>query len=218
MAAPLDLARFLIFLLPPSSGKNAILRVTGVGAAKTAKVGCCLVWKVGQFEIGPGAKIGSFNVLLRVQLFSVGAGAKIGSFNWIASVSPALAPGAPGRFSLGAESAITSRHYFDVSGGFDASDFVTIGGLRTTVLTHTVDLESNMQTLAEASIGERSFVSTNCVLLPGSALPARSVLAAGSVLRESKDQRSGLWAGHPARWKRDLGGEYFERKTGTVSW
>jgi acetyltransferase-like isoleucine patch superfamily enzyme len=86
------------------------------------------------------------------------------------------------------------------------------------VLTHAVDLYRTRQAAKAVYIGEYSYVGTNCVLLSGSKLPARSILGAGSVLTGPHKEESHLYRGNPAikvrRILTDRG--FFVRKSGFI--
>jgi carbonic anhydrase/acetyltransferase-like protein (isoleucine patch superfamily) len=71
-------------------------------------------------------------------------------------------------------------------------------------------------------IGERSFVSTNCVILKGAFLPPRSLLAAHSTLIKATDHKaaSGLYVGTPAKCIAPVpsgSDTYFERKVSEIT-
>jgi acetyltransferase-like isoleucine patch superfamily enzyme len=116
---------------------------------------------------------------------------------------------------MGECAGISQRHYFDCSDSVMVAPFATIGGVRSTFLTHHVDLDRGRQFCAPIRVGDHSFVSTNCVLLGGSALPDRSILGARSLMLDSPGTTHRLYAGSPAVevkvYREDL--PWFQRRT-----
>lgn len=215
--------KFVILLaigvMPGSAAKNALLNILGNRISAGAYVGMSVLWRVEKIELCPGTKIGSFNIFRNIKLVSLGKNSTVGSWNWI-SAAPAFAHTVSdaGILSIGKESALTSRHYIDCSGGIKIGAYATVGGHRSTILTHGIDFELNRQTADSVRIEDWTFVSTGCTLLKGSVLPDRSVLAAGAVLTESRTEPApGLWGGVPARRIADVSGAYFTRTTGYVN-
>lgn len=105
---------------------------------------------------------------------------------------------------LGRSAGITSRHFVDCNGGVYVGDFTTVAGIRTQILTHSIDVYSNRQDAKPIRIGKYCFIGTGCILLPGSVLPDYSVLGAGSVLTKACDAPWHVYAGSPARVVKDL--------------
>jgi acetyltransferase-like isoleucine patch superfamily enzyme len=208
-------------LLPKSKLKNWILRRLGHSVHSSASVGSVILWNVANISLGDGARLSSMSVFKDLRHLSVSEHSTIGAWNWIsAAVEFAGTVPLHAQLVLYPHSAITSRHYIDCSGGVTVGAFATVAGQRTTILSHEIDFANNKQQAGEVIIGEYAFVSTNCVLLKGSNLPARSVLAAGGVLGRrtvrTDLEEQGLWGGVPAKWIRSLEGEYFSRAVGYV--
>lgn len=208
-----------IGLLPASPAKNLLMNVFGHRVGKGCRIGICLLWDVRSIELHDGASIGNFNVLRNLKMLKLGLRTSIGAWNWI-SAAPLFAESAPeaGSLYVDRESAITSRHYVDCSGGVRIGMFATVGGHRTTILTHGIDFSSNRQTAGPVLVGDYTFVSTGCTLLKGSMLPDQSLLAAGAVLTERRSESApgGMWGGVPAKRISDISGDYFSRNTGYV--
>ncbi len=68
---------------------------------------------------------------------------------------------------IGRHSAITSRHFIDCTAGIKIGKYTTIAGIRTQILTHSIDLVKNRQDARPIEIGDYCFIGTNCVILPG---------------------------------------------------
>jgi len=210
---PRVVARALVWLLPESGPKKWLLRRVGYAVDPTATVRPSLVWNVEHIDMAPGSSMGRFNLVKNVRRLSLGRQAWIGGLNLISAhpVYDRLYPHAA-QFALGDHAGITSRHSIDCSGAIAVGDFAGLFGHRTTVLSHSIDLRRDAQTAQPITIGARSFVGTNCLLLGGSELPERSVLAAGATLVRSRGERTpGLWAGSPARRVADVDGQWFDR-------
>ena len=115
---------------------------------------------------------------------------------------------------LGAHAGITSRHFVDCNGGVYIGDFTTVAGIRTQILTHSIDVYNNRQDAKPVKIGRYCFCGTGCILLPGSELPDYSVLGGGAVLTKKFDRVGCLYAGVPAKFVKELDVEnipYFHR-------
>jgi acetyltransferase-like isoleucine patch superfamily enzyme len=203
-------------LLPPGSWKNRLLSlVAGYAISPSARVNPVLILNVDSFTVGAGATVGFGNVFRDVAAVVLARGSSVGQWNWL-SGAPALNT-APRLFELKDEAAVTSRHYLDCTGGFTLGARSILGGVRTTVLTHQIDLEASRQRAAPVVIGTACFVSSNCKITAGAALPDRSVLGIGSVLISPMTTADSLYAGVPAARIRGVAGDYFHRIRGHVS-
>lgn len=115
---------------------------------------------------------------------------------------------------LGRSSGITSRHYIDCTGGVYVGEFTTVAGIRSQILSHSIDIYQNRQDAAPVHLGKYCFVGTGCIILPGSSLPDYSVLGAGGVLTKQQNETHTLYVGSPARPVKKLKEEdvlYFKR-------
>lgn len=213
-----DSLRSLVWLLPASRTKNRLLTRLGHPVDATATARCNLVRHVTLISLGPHSRIARWNVIKDLRSLTVADYATVGRLNVI-SAHPIYARLYPDGASLavGEHAFITSHHHLDCSGSVTVEAFTSIAGRGTTVLTHSIDLRTDVQSAYPVVIGERSFVGTGCTILGGAVLPPRSVLGAGSVLpRSSHVREPGLWAGAPAQRRGDVSGEWFARtKTGT---
>ena len=188
----------------PSPVRHWILaRLLGHRIARTARVGFSLV-DVDRLVLGPGATIGSLNVVRGLRVARLDPEARIGTMNWI-SASPrvsGLFPHAPGRrpaLWLREGSAITRRHLLDVSDQIVLDPFCILAGSGSEILTHAIDLDAGEQRTARVRIGARSFVGTRAILLAGARVPDRCVVAAGAVVTGPLAASLTLYGGVPAR-------------------
>lgn len=117
-------------------------------------------------------------------------------------------------------SAITSRHFLDCNGGIYIGKFTTIAGIRSTFLTHSIDVYKNRQDVKSITVGDYCFVGTGCILLGGSSLPNYSVLGAGAVFSKAFVESNYLYGGVPAKPIKKIETNdvsYFNRSVGFVN-
>lgn len=202
------------WLLPPGRAKNALLRGLGHRVHATARVGVCVVRNVEKFDVGADTVIGHGNVFRGLREVRIGEDAIVGQFNWFSTAPSLRLPDddLAGRLDLGDHAVLTNRHYVDCSGGLRLARFATLGGVRCTVLSHSVDLSTGRQTTAPVTLAEQAFVSTNSTVMAGTTMDVRAVLAAGSVTAlNGKYERHTLYGGVPAKAIREIDGAYFHR-------
>jgi acetyltransferase-like isoleucine patch superfamily enzyme len=170
------------------------------------------------------SRIGHLTVCKNIDLLHLGAHAIVGPLNWITGF-----PSGPSRhfahqpdrhpeLIVGTHAGISSRHMIDCTDRVQIGAFATIGGFRSQLLTHSIDLAANRQAAEPIDIGEYCFVGTSCVLLGGSSLPHHSVLGAQSLLNKRWEQSYRLYGGVPAKPLKELSQdmEYFRRTEGFV--
>lgn len=173
------------------------------------------MWRVSRVRLAAGARLGHGNVLRNLRLVCLGPSARVGRRNTISShpVYPRLYPDGA-HLVVGPHGVVTDEHHLDCAGGLELDEFAMIGGRGTEVLTHSVDLERDVQVAHPVRIGERSFVGGGALLLGGAILPGCSVLAPGAVLLRSRTgPRSGLWQGVPACRVGEVDDPWFRRPT-----
>ncbi|WP_062516252.1 acyltransferase [Demequina gelatinilytica] len=203
----------------PSRFKNFWLRRLGHEVPGSARVGMVLLSGQTRLSMGARASIGHFNVIKDVGRVELGEDSVIGQWNWItASTELVRKFGAPGRLTLGAHSAISSRHYLDCSGGIDIGAFTTVAGVRTTIFTHGIDWRDSAQKVTPVSIGDYVLMGSNAVIPPGGTVPDRAVVAMGTVIGKDSGEPGSLIAGPRAGVvKPSLTGAYFDRRRGYVA-
>jgi carbonic anhydrase/acetyltransferase-like protein (isoleucine patch superfamily) len=210
----------LVGLLPASSAKNWLLCRFGWRIGADASIGPGIYLRVRDVSIGAGAIVGTFNVLRDLASVEIGDGAIVGQWNWISAAAPLVhSVGGPysGRFRLGRHAAVTSRHYLDASGGIQIGEFTTMAGVRSTILTHGIDMAESQQSIRGCSIGDRALVSSNVKLVPGAHVPDESLVAMGAVVLPGLEKTRALYRGVPATYSKDIPpGRYFTREQGPV--
>ncbi|MGV9860907.1 acyltransferase [Gordonia sp. NPDC003425] len=201
------LLELLSWMLPASTRKNHILRLLGHSIAPTARISPCLVLSLKRAELADGAFIGAFSTIRGLALLKMEKDAGVGSFNWI-SAHPLYQKQLDGAGTLAMRegAVVTSRHYIDCSGTVELGYMTVVGGHRTTILTHEADIHEPVQNVGRVSLGARSGLLTNCVVLVGAHIPPLSVVAAQSTVLASSTAsgRLGIYAGTPARWIGEL--------------
>jgi acetyltransferase-like isoleucine patch superfamily enzyme len=153
--------------------------------------------------IGAGASIGTGNMIRGLEELVMGDESIISFFNWISG--PPLDSGAfrhsPNRrpaLVMGRGAAISGRHVIDCSDTVTFGEFASLGGWRSVIFTHSVDLIRNKQRCTPVTIGERAGVLTNVVILAGTSVAPRSIVSAGSVVNTPLTTPHTFYRGNPA--------------------
>lgn len=214
---------FVSFLLPWEWRRSFLEKQFGYSIHPTSRIGLAWIFPK-RLIMEEGSRIGHLTVCKNIDLLHLGAHAIIGQWNWITGF-----PTGPSRhFShqpdrrpeliVETHAGISSRHLIDCTARVRIGAFATIGGFRSQLLTHSIDLTAGRQTAEPIDIGEYSFTGTNSVLLGGSTLPHHSVLGAQALLNKKWDEPYRLYAGVPAKPVKELARdlEYFRRAEGFV--
>lgn len=214
---PKSLIVLMLGILPSSSIKNRLLRFAGWQIGKGAKIAPNIFLNVSKITIGNNVEIRAFNVFRNVSL-QMGDESIIGSFNWIgAAKGLSRLANFKGLLSIGDHSAINSRNYFDVSGGVYFGAYSDLAGVRSTFITHQIDLESSTQTCDRIEIGNHTMICSNSLAVPGGTrIGNRCLFAMGSIIRAGKYPDDGFYAGMPAVYKKQTSGAWFNRRIGKV--
>lgn len=218
------LISLLSLCLPWSLRRLVLASLLRYSIHKTARIGFSLICPA-HLNMGPGSYIGHLNVCKSgVELIHLGKGAIIGNLNWITGESLMATShfqkevGRRPELHVHDHAAITNRHYIDCTATVTIGRFSTFAGIRSVILSHSIDLMNNVQSAKPVSVGEYCFVGTIAVLLSGARLPDYSVLGANSLLNKPYSEPYCLYAGSPARpvkqLPRDL--KYFTRTIGVV--
>ncbi|MCG5431641.1 hypothetical protein LV457_04960 [Mycobacterium sp. MYCO198283] len=201
---PNALLSLIVWLLPPSRFKIWALRRLGNTIGERVTLGPTLVLNCGPFEIGDDAVFYLFNTFRNLARVRLGRHAIIGSFNQL-TAAPDYQRFSPwvGWLILEEHAALTNRHYVDCSGQVILHPYATIGGIKSIVQSHEIDLVDNKTTLGRVVLGAYAMSGTAVILLKDAYLPERSVLAAGSVVLKRREgaelPTSTLYGGVPAK-------------------
>jgi hypothetical protein len=130
---PLSILVQVFAMLLPHPVKRFLLRsVLGWSIGKDTKIGCSII-SCAQVRIGANCQIGHFNLFRDLQTLEIGDETKIFNLNhFMASKHRDW----PDCFSIGNNSQITSRHFFDCSGGVRIGNRCLIGGRDSEFWTH----------------------------------------------------------------------------------
>lgn len=210
--------------LPWQIRRLLLVYVLGYVIHKTARIGFSLLCPI-HLEMGPHSHIGHLNLCKPgVELLRLGGYAAVGNLNWITGESLSSTShfvedaGRKPELVVHDHAAITNRHYFDCTASVSIGRFSTFAGLRSVILSHSIDLFACRQSAKPVLIGEYCFVGTASILLGGAALPDYSVLGANSLLNKHYTEPYYLYAGNPARPIKELDrdSKYFIRTKGYV--
>jgi acetyltransferase-like isoleucine patch superfamily enzyme len=207
-------------ILPWAIRRRVLRSVLGWDLAGNARIGVAAI-SAEQVTLAPGAKIGHFTVCRHLDKLTLGQNALIGKGNWITATprgGPSFGEDRSPELTLERDAAITGQHLIDCTDRVHIGQFATLAGWRSQILTHALDVRSNRQTCRPVVIGEYSFIGTGVVLLPGCEVPARSIVAAGSVVTSALEEEFVTYAGAPAKRVKSLTGDelYFSRSVGRV--
>lgn len=217
------LTMLLVTLLPWELRRRLLERHFGYSIHPTCRIGIGWVWPR-MLVMEEHSRIGNLNVCKDIELLHVGAHSVIGQLNWITGFPRgnsrhfAHQPERQPQLILERHVGISSRHFIDCTSKIRIGAYATIGGFRSQLLTHSVDLEANRQSSAPIEVGDYCFVGTEAVMLGGSSLPHHSVLGAKSLLNKKWETPFQLYGGVPAKPIKQLSEEtaYFRRTEGFV--
>jgi serine acetyltransferase len=210
----------LIAMPLPSQWKVFLFRrLLGWRIARTARIGFSYVAAL-DVVMAERSRIGHLSVFRDVRL-RMANDSLIGNWNWV-SAATAFREHDPGSKSLavlsvGAHSAVTSRHYIDASGGVTIGSFTTVAGVRSTILSHQIDLERSIQSAQPVRIGDYCFLSSNICIVPGAEIENEVVVAMGAVVVGHLGAAK-FYGGVPAKpiQSKLTSGAYFRRPRGVV--
>jgi len=189
----------------------------------TARIGFSIV-DTRRLQMGPGSRIGHFNLFHSLEECAFGDLAAIGKFNWIAgahSDDRRVYPNSPQRYSrfvVGRSAQIVDGHRIDCADRVEIGPFSVLAGEGSAIFTHGIEIEECEQTCAPVRIGAYALVNARCFFVKGTELADFCVVAAGAVCAFKNSEPYGLYAGVPARRIKDLSKDaaYFSRARGPV--
>lgn len=191
---------------------------------KSARIGASIILSE-KLTMKKFTKINHFTFCQSIDELILEDYSKIGTFNYITGYPTSLNK----HFKhirkrkcvlrIETHSSITSRHFLDCTAGINIGKFTTIAGIRSYILTHSLDLFKCRQDAKPINIGDYCFIGTNCEILPGSNIPNFSILGAKSLFNKKYDKPFYLYGGVPAKIIKKLDKKnvaYFNRKIGAV--
>jgi acetyltransferase-like isoleucine patch superfamily enzyme len=176
--------------------------------AKKCKIGFSLLL-CNKLELGAGAEIGNFNLIVRVRNMILSASAKIGHRNVIKnSLTFQLDEGSSivngnrfirdplvsdyGNFYLGKKSRITSKHLFDLTDDIHIGDNTVIGGIGSRFWTHGFDIYRN-GIRASITIKNNCYLGSSCLVNLGVTVESENQIGMGTVVSKSILDHHGFW-------------------------
>lgn len=216
--------KFLTFLLPWPIRRIILVRIFKYEIHPSARIGLSWIYPK-KLVMGSDSNIGHFNVAVHLDLISIGKNSSIARGNWITGFptntnSKHFSHQIDRKSSLiiGQHSAITKNHHIDCTNIIQIGNFVTVAGYSSQLLTHSINIELNIQDSSPITIGDYCFVGTASTILGGANLPSYSVLGANSLLNKPYLIPYRLYAGNPAKEIKELPMDYkyFTRVSGFV--
>lgn len=205
-------------LLPAGKLKNVLLNLTGrARLAPSARIQPIVLWRVRSLVLGERAYIGPLNSFRDMARVELGEDAEIGQLNWFSAASSYLSDrDAPLTASLimDTNAAIVSRHYVDCSGGVSMRRTAILGGVRSTVLSHSTGVREWEVRGRPVVFGERSMVLSHVLINPGITIGDGVIVAGGAVVSRDLDEPGRLYGGVPAKVIGDVSeGEVVHRES-----
>lgn len=200
--------------------RQTILRkMFGHEVHPSARIGINFI-SVEYLYMAEGSGIASLTLIRGLRQCILHEEVDIGRFNWITAIplgDTAFFTKVEDRdpsLEIKFGSVILHRHIVDCNAKVTIGELSGLAGYRSTVLTHGVDIVTNSQTAVPVTIGDRTMVGSNCVLLGGTVIPDYSILSAGSTARNAFTE-PGLYSGVPAKRVADLPQDaaFFHRTT-----
>ncbi len=219
-----ELLYLITLLLPWGIRRRLLVFAFGYRIHPTSRIG--LAWVMPeQLIMDAYSSIGTLTLCRGLKLLHLKQSASIGRANWIGGFPAgrkehyAHQQDRQPDLIVGEHAAITNRHLIDCTNRVTIGAFCTFAGSRSQILSHSIDLVSCRQSSAPITIGDYTFIGTDCVILGGSSLPDHSILGAKSLLNKWYSEPYCLYAGNPARPVKHLAEDmgYFNRQTGFVA-
>jgi acetyltransferase-like isoleucine patch superfamily enzyme len=217
--------RLLVAALPWRLKRIVLKSLFGYELHETAYIGLSWIYPRGKLRLGPHSRVGHGTVCRELDELELGERSTIGNWNWITGRSTLVTTkffvgedDRRARLRVGPHTAITRGHYLDCSNAVEIGAYTTLGGVRSVVMTHEIDVRLGRQTSRPITVGDYCYVGTGCTLLPGAVVPDRSVVAAGALVRGSLTEELRIYGGVPARVIGELPADaaYFTRERGAV--
>lgn len=216
--------KFVTFLLPWPIKRMFLVRFFKYEIHPSARIGLSWIYPR-KLIMDSDSNIGHFNVAVHLDLISIGKNSSIARGNWITGFPSKTNSkhfshqiNRESSFLIGQHSAITKNHHIDCTNIIQIGNFVTVAGYASQLLTHSINIELNIQDSSPIVIGDYCFIGTASTILGGANLPSYSVLGANSLLNKSYSQPYRLYAGNPAKEIKELQMDfkYFTRESGFV--
>ena len=218
------LLKIITVLLPWPLKRFMLVRFFKYEIHPSAKIGLSWIYPK-KLIMDSDSAIGHFNVAVHLDLIKIGKYSSIARGNWITGFPTNTnskhflhQPERQSNLIMGEHSAITKNHHIDCTNIIQIGNFVTVAGYASQLLTHSINIELNIQDSNPITIGDYCFVGTASTILGGSVLPACSVLGANALLNKNFTIPYRLYGGNPAKEIKELSKDYkyFNREVGFV--
>lgn len=218
------LFKIFILFMPMPLKRFFMNKLLSYKIHKTARIGFSWVYPR-KLEMGAYSKIGHFNIAVHLDCIYLGDNSSISRSNWITGFSSYTKSKhfqhqkeRKSELVIGKHSAITKKHHIDCTNTIKIGNFVTIAGYSSQLLTHSINIEKNIQDSYPINIGDYCFIGTSSTILGGANLPDYCVLGAKSLLNKSFSANYCLYAGVPSKMVKKLSKDYqyFLREKGYV--
>lgn len=207
----------MLGLLPASRIKNVLLRRCGWRIGRGVSIAPIVAMGASSVVLEERSRIGAFNIIRGLVHLELHAGARIGQWNWITAAAALVRAGAPASLILAENSAVTSRHYIDASGGVSIGRFTTVAGVRSTFITHGINWRLSAQSYRSITIGEYCLISSNVNVAPGAQIADQVVIGMGATVSGILSEAGLYVAPRASLVKPALEGHYFSRDAGFIS-
>jgi acetyltransferase-like isoleucine patch superfamily enzyme len=218
------LLKILVVLLPWPLKRFFLVKFFKYEIHSSAKIGLSWIYPK-KLIMEANSNIGSLNVAVHLDLISIGKHSSIARGNWITGFTSHVdskhfshQKGRESNLIIGQHSAITKNHHIDCTNVIQIGNFVTVAGYASQFLTHSINIELNIQDSKPIAIGDFCFIGTASIILGGAKLPNYCVLGANSLLNKSFTIPYRLYGGNPAKEIKELAQDfkYFNRDVGFV--
>jgi carbonic anhydrase/acetyltransferase-like protein (isoleucine patch superfamily) len=201
LSKALSLLLQVFAMLLPHPIKRFLLRsALGWSIGKHTKIGYSIIL-CAHVRIGANCQIGHFNLFRDLKTLEIGNETKILNLNHFMASKEKHWPNA---FSIENNSQITSRHFFDCSGGIRIGNLCLIGGRDSQFWTHFYDSRDGISRIEwrELTVADRCYICARATLVYCK-IPSDCVVGAGAVVSKdfSKEVTGLLLAGNPAEIK-----------------
>lgn len=216
--------KIITFVLPWPLKRFMLVQFFKFEIHPSARIGLSWIYPK-KLIMDSDSNIGHFNVAVHLDLISIGKHSSIARENWITGFSSntnskhfSHQKDRESNLIIGEHSAITKKHHIDCTNMIKIGNFVTIAGYSSQLLTHSINVELNIQDSHPIIIGDYCFVGTASTILGGSDLPSYCVLGANSLLNKAFSISYRLYGGNPAKEIKELSKDfkYFNREVGFV--
>lgn len=219
------LLKILSLLLPWRLKRFMLVQFFKFEIHPSARIGLSWIYPK-KLIMDANSSIGHFNVAIHLDSISIGKESSIARGNWITGFPSnsnskhfSHQKNRESKLIIGNHSAITKNHHIDCTNTIKIGNFVTVAGYASQLLTHSINIELNIQDSNPISIGDYCFVGTASTILGGAVLPPFCVLGAKSLLNKPFVNPYRLYGGNPAQEIKELPKDYkyFTREVGFVN-